>query len=183
MQSDISGVILIGGIVLQPPWFLEAYQHSHDFEDRQDSWAGRWHPERDRFTSPLAQFRKVREERFSAFLVFGNGVFALDSLACFGMPALAKDVSEALERQRRRLTISFDLLVLTEVRSGIGEELSKTVAKDAFVVSATSSGAGNERSVELAALIDTVRAMARGRNKSSRRRRTKCGSTSISITQ
>ena len=43
--------------------------------------------------------------------------------------------------------------------------------------------AGNEQDVELATLIDTVRAMTRSRNKSRGRRRAKHGSTSISITQ
>ena len=42
---------------------------------------------------------------------------------------------------------------------------------------------GNEQGVELDTLINTVRAMTRSRNKSSRRRRAKRGSTSISITQ
>jgi hypothetical protein len=51
-----------------------------------------------------------------------------------------EDVAKALESQGGGFSVQFHSLVLAEVGVGIGQELSKTVEKDALVVSASSSG-------------------------------------------
>jgi hypothetical protein len=79
-------------------------------------------------------------ERFPRLLVFWDYIFALDWLPCFGMLPFAEYVFEALESQGGRLSVSFDPVVLAEVRVGIGQKLSKMVEKDALVVSASSTG-------------------------------------------
>jgi hypothetical protein len=86
-------------------------------------------------------------------MVFWNYIFARDWLPGFRMAPFTEDVFKALECQAGRLAFSFDPFMLTEVRSGIGEELCKTVAKDGFVVRASSSGKDLKPRAEMPATV------------------------------